>query len=103
MNAPPTGARILTITKAGFSLDPYIIIENKDEILSANIHYEESNDQNVWQTVPGSTVEVEPGRSNGQIVSTNMAFIALYAQGNVDIEVTVVRQHNGDVASPMQL
>jgi len=95
LNAPGVGARILIIRNDA-SIAPTVKIQNRDTLVSAAISYEEGNGT-TWSTVSGSQVSVGPGLSDGQTVVSSERFIALFAQGNVDLEVHVTRQYNGPV------
>jgi len=94
MIAPGVGARILRVDNA--EIPPYFLIENKDASLGVAIHYEESYDGTTWAQIVGTSVSINPGQSNGQLVSSSARYIALFAQGtDVRIDVGVDRQLNG--------
>lgn len=76
-------------------LAPYIVVENTDGLASCPIRYEESDDGSTWTPISGTAANVNPGKSDGQIVVTSRRLIALFAGGNVKIQVSVVRQVNG--------
>ena len=92
--APGIGARILTIFNNA-SLPPYIVVENKDASLSAAIEYQESDDDSTWSTIVGTSKSISPGQSDGQVVTSAKRQIALFAQGNVLLDVHPVRHYNG--------
>ena len=93
MLAPGIGDRIM---KLPFStIPPYIVVEHMGDSGSVSMHYEETDDGSSWTVVPGTTVVLDPGESSGQIVSATKRQLALFASGNNNIHVTMVRQQNG--------
>ena len=96
LDAPGIGDRILQIFN-NTSIPPYCVVENKDASLSASIEYMESDDGTTWATIVGTSKSIPPGQSDGQVVLTNKRLIALFAQGNVLLDVHVVRFNNGPV------
>lgn len=93
--APGVGDRII-IMQNDSSIAPYAVVENKDTGLSAAIEYQESDDGTTWSTIVGTSQSISPGQSNGQIVTSSRRQIALFAQGNVLLDIHVVRNYNGD-------
>jgi hypothetical protein len=81
-------------------LAPYVVVENLDDVASATIKYQESDDGSTWTDIAGTPATINPGKANGQIVVTSRRLISLFAGGNVDLLVTVARQVNG---SPQDL
>ena len=79
LQAPGIGARILQVHNND-SLPPYMVVENKDRT-----------------GIVGTSKSIPPGQSDGQIVQTNKRLIALFAQGNVLLDVHVVRYRNGQI------
>jgi len=98
IQAPAIGDRILLI-KNDASIFPNITVHNRDGSASAAIEYQESDDGVTWSTVVGTPKSVPPGQSDGQIVQSNRRTLALFAQGNVWLDVSVVRQYNATVIS----
>jgi hypothetical protein len=58
------------------------------------IEYQESDNGTTWSTIVGTAVSIPPRESNGQVVLSNKAQIALFAQGNVQVEFHVARNYN---------
>lgn len=94
IQAPGIGDRILIVPNNS-SIPPYFVVENKDGSLSAAIQYEESDDGVTWTQIVGTSASIPPGQSDGQIVTSSRRQIALFAQGNVLLDVSAVRQFNG--------
>jgi len=94
--APGIGVRIIQVHNND-SISPYFVVENKDTGLSAAIEYVESDDGSTWATIVGTSKSIPPGQSDGQIVVSNKRLVALFAQGNVLLDVHVVRFRNGQV------
>lgn len=97
MAAPGIGSIILQV-RNNASLSPYFVVENKDSSLSAAIEYQESDDGNTWSTVVGTSKSIPPGQSDGQSVTSTKRLLALFAQGDVLLDVHVIRNYNGVVA-----
>jgi len=97
MLAPGIGDRILDVMNLD-PLGPYFIVENKDSSLGATIEYVESDDGSTWATIAGTSTTIPPGQSNPQIVNSTKRHIALFAQGNVLLDVHVARFRNGIVS-----
>jgi hypothetical protein len=93
--APGIGNRILFF-KNYSAIPVYVIVENLDDALSAAIHYESSNDGTTWSTIVGTSKSIPPNQSDGQIIQSSSRDLALFAQGNVQLLITVIRVHNGD-------
>ena len=93
--APGVGERILFFHNDS-SIAPHVFVENKDDTNSAAISYEESDDGASWATIVGTSKSIPPGQSDGQIVVATKRRIALFAQGNVRLDVHVARLYNGD-------
>ena len=91
--APPVEAIVLQL-RNNASLRPYIIVENKDTLIGLAIKYRESDDGSTWTDIVGTSVNLNPLTSDGQIVQSNKPFIALSAQGDVNMDVHVVRNYN---------
>lgn len=95
LGAPGIGSRILQFMNDS-SLSPILVVENLDSSLSAAISYEESDDGSTWSTIVGTSKSISPGQSDAQIILSNRRKIALFAQGNVNLQINVIRQYNGD-------
>ena len=93
-NAPAIADVVMQFTNSG-DLAPYLVVENLDALASAAIRYQESDDGQTWTDIANTTATVNPGASNGQIVTSARARIALHAGGNVKMSVSVIRQING--------
>lgn len=98
-NAPAIAAAVLYFRNKG-NLAPYLVIENLDGSASAAIRYQESDDAQNWTDIANTTATVNPGESNGQVVTSARTYIALHAGGNVKLSVSLVQQVNG---SPVNL
>jgi|SRR3990172_4126659 len=92
--APGIGTRVLQFMNS--VLPPQVIVENKSSDFSAMIEYEESDDMATWATLVGTSKSIQPLGADGQIVLSNKRYLALFAQGNVNLHVTVLRQY-GDM------
>ncbi|HUU94945.1 MAG TPA: hypothetical protein VM487_04330 [Phycisphaerae bacterium] len=93
-NAPAIAAAILYFRNKG-NLAPLVVVENLDASASAAIRYQESDDAQNWTDISNTTATVNPGESNGQVVTSARSFIALHAGGNVKLSVGLVQQING--------
>lgn len=93
-DAPAIAAVVMQFNNSG-DLAPYLVVENQDALASAAIRYQESDDGQNWTDIANTTATVNPGESNGQIVTSGRARIALHAGGNVKLSVAVIRQVNG--------
>lgn len=93
-DAPAIAGVVMRFPNSG-SLSPYLVVENLDALASAAIRYQESDDGQNWTDIANTTATVNPGESNGQIVTSARARIALHAGGNVKLSVAVIRQING--------
>ncbi len=96
--SPGIGDIIFKMLNNG-SLSPYFVVENKDGSLGVSIEYQESDDGSTWSTIVGTSVAISPGQSNAQIVISLKRHIALFALGNVQVDVHVARFRNGVVSS----
>ena len=94
-NAPGIGDRILKYRNLTGS-PAYVGIENKDGSNSASIEYQESNDDTTWSTLVGTPKTINPGAIDGQIVVSSSVYIALFAHGNVSLNLIVVRPQSGE-------
>ena len=94
VQAPSIAARIIEFRNDG-DLAPIVLIENTGQGLSAAIRFQESDNGSNWSDVANSADTVLPGSSTQQIVVSTKARLALYAQGNVPLSVTVIKQVNG--------
>lgn len=92
--APAIAARVLEFANGG-NLPPYCVVENLSSTTSAPVKYQESDDGTTWTDIPGTTVTVNPGESDGQIVTASRARIALHVGGNLQIIFGVTRQVDG--------
>ena len=97
--APAIADRILTFFRNS-TIPPYAVVENLSDSLSCAIEWQESNDNSTWTAVVGSSQTINPKQANGQIVNSNNVYLALFASGNVPLNVHVVRQHNA-LAQPI--
>ena len=93
-DAPAIAAVVMQFTNSG-DLSPYLVVENQDALASAAIRYQESDDGQNWTDIVNTTATVNPGESNGQVVTSSRARVALHAGGNIKLSVTVIRQING--------
>lgn len=93
-DAPAIADRVVEFRNTG-DLAPYVVVENLDGAASCAIRYQESDDGSTWTDIAGTTQTVNPGESNGQIVVSARARIALHAGGNVSISFGLVRQVDG--------
>lgn len=93
-DAPAIAGVVMSFQNSG-NLAPYLIVENLNTLASAAIRYQESDDGQNWTDISNTTATVNPGESNGQIVTSARARIALHAGGNVKVSVAVIRQVNG--------
>jgi hypothetical protein len=93
-DAPAIAARVVEFANSG-DLASYVVVENLDTLASAAIRYQESDDGQNWTDIANTTATVNPGESNGQIVTSARARIALHAGGNIKLSVAVIRQVNG--------
>jgi hypothetical protein len=93
-DAPAIAGIVLDFTNNG-NLAPYVVVENLGTTASAAIRFQESDDGQNWTDIPNTTATVNPGESNGQVVTSARARIALHAGGNVKLSVSVIRQVNG--------
>jgi len=93
-DAPAIAGIVLTFANSG-NLAPYAVLENLDALASAAIRYQESDDGQNWTDIANTTATINPGESNGQVVTSARARIALHAGGNVKLSVAVIRQVNG--------
>jgi len=93
-DAPAIAARVVGFAASG-DLPPYCVVENLDPTSSAPIKYQETDNGTTFFDIPNTNANVNPGESNGQIVSASRAFIALHVGGNLKIQFTVVRQVDG--------
>jgi hypothetical protein len=93
-DAPAIAAVVFQFSNSG-DLAPYVVVENQDDTASAAIRYQESDDGQTWTDIANTTATVNPGESNGQVVTSARARIALHAGGNVKLSVAVIRQING--------
>jgi len=93
-DAPAVADRIVEFRNSG-DLPPYCKVENLDGAASAAIRYQESDDGTTWADIAGTTATVTPGESDGQIVVSSRARIALHAGGNVQVQFGLVRQVDG--------
>lgn len=92
--APAIAARVLEFAASG-DLPPYCVVENLDGTSSVAVKYQESDDGTTWTDLAGTTVSINPGESDGQIVTASRARIALHVGGNVQIQFSVTRQVDG--------
>ena len=92
--APAIAARVVEFQNNG-DLPPYIVVENLDGTASAAIVYQESDDGVNWADIPTTVATVNPGLSDGQIVTSTRRKLALHAGGNVLLKVSVLRVVNG--------
>jgi len=92
--APAIAARVVEWQNNG-DLPSYIVVENLDSSASASIVYQESDDGANWSDIATTTATINPGYSDGQIVTSTRRKLALFAGGNVQLKVSVVRQVNG--------
>ncbi len=76
------------------TIPPYLVVENLSATLSVGIIWKESDDGTTWTDVVGSSQSINPLQASGQIVVSNKRLLALFAQGNVPLLVSVVRQNN---------
>jgi len=97
-DAPAIAAVAVQFINSG-DLSPYIVVENLNALASAAIRYQESDDGQNWTDIANTTATVNPGDSNGQIVASARARIALHAGGNVKLSVAIIRQVNGAPAN----
>ena len=93
-NAPAIATVVMQFINSG-DLAPYMVVENLDALASAAIRYQESDDGQNWTDIANTTATVNPGASNGQLVASARARIALHAGGNIKMSVSIVRQING--------
>lgn len=91
--APGIGSRVIVFYNDA-SIEPYVLVENKGDSLSAGIEIQESDNGTSWTTVLGSTRSIMPGQSAGQTVLSSKRLLAIFAQGNTSIEVSVARNYN---------
>lgn len=93
--APGLGARILLIKNP--VLNPIFVgLMNRDDTNSAAIEYHETFDGTTWNTIVGTSKTVNPGQADAQLVSSSGRYIALFAQGNVLLDIHVTRIDLGD-------
>jgi hypothetical protein len=90
LTAPGAGSQVMLFRNDAKSI--YCAVENKDEAISATVKYQESSDGTTWSDITGTTATISPGQVNGQIVTSVAPYLALYAQGDVLIEVGLLRQ-----------
>lgn len=96
IDAPAVAARVIEFRNEG-NLPAYVVVENLDGSVSATIKYQES-DGSGWTDIPGTNAVINPGQSDGQIISgATQRDIALFAGGNVKLLVHVVRQTDGEL------
>jgi hypothetical protein len=93
ISAPAIATRIIEFRNDG-NLPAYVVVENLDGSASCPIEYQES-DGSGWSTIAGTPATINPGHSDGQIVVATQRDIALFAGGDVDLLVTVLRQEDG--------
>ena len=94
MLAPGVAANILSVRNDG-SIPVYAIVENLDTTSGLTVKWKETNDGVTFTDIIGSTVLINPVNSNGQIVPSNARTLVLEAQGNVRIDVHIVKNING--------
>ena len=92
--APAIAQRIVEFQNDG-DLPPHVLIENTGSAASAGIRFQESDNGSNWSDISNTTATVLPGGSNQKLVVSTKARLALYAQGNVPLSVTVTKQVNG--------
>jgi len=92
--APAIADRVVEFRNNG-DLSPYCVVENLDAVASAAIRFQESDDGSTWTDIPNTTKTINPGASDGQIVTSSRARIALHAGGNVQVSFGLVRQVDG--------
>ena len=92
--APAVADRVANWMNDG-DLAHYVVVENLDPTSSCPIRYQESDDGATWVDIAGTTKTINPGESDGQIVTASRARIALHAGGNLSIAVSLARQVDG--------
>jgi hypothetical protein len=93
--APGIGARIMIFANDTIT-PPYVVVENKDALNSAAIQYQETFDGSTWSTIVGSSKMIDPGAADGQTVTSSAKTLALYAQGNVLLNIQITRRYSGE-------
>lgn len=95
-DAPSIAGRVIEFRNEG-NLPAYVVVENLDGSSSAAIKYQES-DGSGWTDIPGTNATINPGASDGQILSgATQRDIALFAGGNVKLLIHVIRQSDGEL------
>lgn len=92
--APAIAARVVEFRNDG-DLEPHVVVENTGSTASAAIRYQESDNGSNWTDIANTAATVLPGGSKQQLIVSTKARLALYAQGNTPITVTVSKQVNG--------
>jgi len=92
--APAIASRIVEFQNDG-DLPPHVLLENTGLTASAAIRYQESDNGSNWTDIANTAGTVLPGESNQQLIVSTKARLALYAQGNTPLNVTVSKQVNG--------
>ena len=96
IDAPAVADRVVQFRNDG-NLPPIVVVENLDAVASAAVKYQEF-DGTSWSDIAGTTVTVDPGESDAQILSgATGRSIALNAGGNVKLLFHVGRQADGEL------
>lgn len=92
--APSIAARIVEFRNDG-DTPPSVLIENTGSSASAGIRFQESDNGTNWTDISNTSATILPGGSNQQYIVSQRSRLALYAQGNVPLSVTVTKQVDG--------
>ena len=102
LNSLGTASRILTVRNDA-ALPLYFVVQNMDDTLGVTIEYQESSDGNTFTTIVGTSKSIDPGLSDGQIVTSNAIYIALQTTGAVLLQVGVVKKYNNNLTPPTNI
>lgn len=92
--APAIAERVVEFRNDGDS-PAVCTVENLSTTNSAALKYQESSNGTTWSDIAGSTVTVNPGLSNTQLVVAAQSRIALHIGGNLQVQVHIARVVNG--------
>ena len=96
VQAPALQTRVLFFDNMG-DTPPASTVENKGTSNSVALVYQESDDGQNWTDILGATVSIAPGKSDARFVVSTKRKLALAAQGNEPILVSIDRTINGTV------
>lgn len=94
--APATQTRVAQFNNDG-SIAPFVTVSNLGTANGVAIVFQEDDGSGNWTDITGTTKSINPGQSVALSVVTTQRLIALAAQGNEPILVSVNRTINGPV------